>query len=57
MEDSTHPHTHLLNIMNFFMNGTYCGIFAQSKNCGAGETARLVNGLETTFVSRQWRRN
>jgi hypothetical protein len=29
---------------------TYCGIFTQSKNCGARETA---NGSATTFVSRQ----
>jgi hypothetical protein len=31
----------------------YCGIFAQSKNCGARETAIPGERSETTFVSRQ----
>jgi hypothetical protein len=35
--------------------GLYCGIFDQSKNCGARETA--VVSSETTLVSRQRPRN
>jgi hypothetical protein len=58
MEDSIHPPTHtenthtdkptqsyLLNMINFSMNGTYFGIVAQSKSCGAREIAVVSNWL------------